>query len=469
VEKSGEELVEDGCARGEDRRMQSGGAELLAVFARLAGVYWLDVFPRVCHERRRARARAGAIPDPLLRDVALRSLDKWGNVEGAAAFAALAPRAHRTAATRAMACYQTAYNYLDLLGEQPAVHPLTHGGRLHSALLLALDPDATAHPDYYEHLRHEDEAREGGDGVRRAGEAGQSSKGEGDSKSEVGSRSEGRREDGGYLSGLIDVCRAALRALPAWTTVAPEARAAAQRIVAFQSANTQEGSQTARDGLQGDLVALEQWARSITPADSGLCWWETAAAGGSSMGVYALIALAGESDPSPDRVAAVANAYFPWIGALHSLLDNVVDVAEDRATGQHSLSGRYDSPAQAATHMGWLARRSLAAAQGLPQGRAHALVLAAMASFYLSTPQARTPAAAPVARAVLQELGGSARLTMPVFRVRMLATRMPAADAADVASAVDTVGMGDAAGIAASSAGTVNATYVSGHERAKPG
>jgi tetraprenyl-beta-curcumene synthase len=346
----------------------------------MAERYWLSVFPRVRKLRYRLRASARSIPDPLLREVALRSQRKWGNVEGAAAFAALVPRSHRAAAARAMACYQAAYNYLDLLGEQPSANPAAGGRALHTALLAALDPDSRTHPDYYRYQPH-------------------------------------HRDDGGYLSALVDGARAGLRELPSYPAVAPVARAAAERIVAFQSCNTGE--------VQGDLRELERWGRAIIPPGSDLCWWEAAAAGGSSLAVYALIALAGEPEtsaaPAAADVQAVHDAYFPWIGALHSLLDNLIDTAEDRATGQHSLSGRYDSPRHAAARMGTLAECSLRAARALPHGRAHTLVLGAMAGFYLSTPQSRMPAASPIRRAVLDALDGQAALAMPVFRVRRLA------------------------------------------------
>ncbi len=346
-------------------------------FAGAARCYWLGVFPRVCLERRRRKARASRIPDALLRGTALDAQRKWGNVEGAAAFAAFVPSRHRAAAARAMTCFQAAYNYLDMLGEQPCADPVANGRRLHSALLVALDPDAS-HLDYYEHCL--------------------------------------QREDGGYLREILDACRAALATLPSYSALAPAALRAAERIVEFQSCNTGE--------LQGDLAALERWARAETPPGEDLRWWETAAAGGSSLGIYALIALAAEPTFERSRaplqaVAAVQDAYFPWIGALHSLLDNLVDVAEDRATGQHNLIGLYGSPQEAAERIGRLAERSLGAARGLPDAHAHTLVLAAMASFYLSTPEAATPAALPVARAVLGALDGPADLAMLVFRVRL--------------------------------------------------
>jgi tetraprenyl-beta-curcumene synthase len=350
---------------------------LAVAFAGAARRYWLGVFPRVCLERRRRRARALAIPDPLLRRVALESQRKWGNVEGAAAFATFVGRRHRGAAARAMMCLQAAYNYLDVLGEQPSPEPAANGRQLHQALLVALDPE-TSHVDYYAHSP--------------------------------------QHEDGGYLREIVDSCRTALAELPSYPAVAPAALRAAARIVEFQSCNTGE--------RQGDLQALERWARAATPPGSDLRWWEVAAAGGSSLCVYALIALAADPELDLRAPAAVEDAYFPWIGALHSLLDNLVDETEDRATGQHSLIGAYSSVGEAAVRMRWLAERSRRAAAALPGGRGHALMLAAMASFYLCTPEASTPQALGVSGAVLDTLDGPATMAMGVFRARLAGRRL---------------------------------------------
>ena len=349
---------------------------LAGVFTAAALRYWLTVFPGVARQLARWRRRADGIADPVLRGLALDALAKSGNIEGAAAFATFVPRSHRKLVLRAVVAFQTAYNYLDLLTEQLGPDPAANARRLHEALLVALDPAAT-HLDYYEYNPQHD--------------------------------------DDGYLSEIVEVCRGALGVMPSYAAVAPSARRAAERIVEFQSCNTGE--------LQGDLAALERWARAATPPGEDLRWWETAAAGGSSLCVYALIALAAERDldASLQTVAAVKDAYFPWTGALHSLLDNLVDVAEDRATGQHNLIGLYASPQEASTRMGRLAERSLHAARELP-GDGDSLILAAMASFYLSTPDASLPAARPVARAVLDVLGKPAALAGLVFRLRRLAS-----------------------------------------------
>jgi tetraprenyl-beta-curcumene synthase len=355
----------------------SGRIALSAAFAGAARRYWLGVFPRVCAERRRREARAQQIPDPLLQRVVLDALRKWGNIEGATAFAAFVPARRRAAAARAMGCFQAAYNYLDMLTELPNTDPAVNGQLLHHALLVALDPEAQ-HLDYYEHHHLHD--------------------------------------DGGYLAETVDECRAALAQLPSYAAVAPAARRAAERIVAFQSCNTGE--------VQGDYLALERWARTATPVGSGLRWWETAASGGSSLGIYALIAAAAQPRVQPAEIAAIEEAYFPWIGALHSLLDNLVDIAEDYATGQRSLVGCYASSLDAATRMRLLSERALGAAENLPDSRGHVLVLAAMASFYLSTPEASAPAARPVAHAVQEALGEPAQLSMLVFRSRLRLRRL---------------------------------------------
>ena len=355
----------------------SGRIALTGAFAGASRRYWLGVFPRVCAERRRREARAQQIPDPLLQRVVLDALRKWGNIEGATAFAAFVPARRRAAAARAMASFQAAYNYLDMLTELPNTDPAVNGQLLHHALLVALDPDAQ-HLDYYEHHHLHD--------------------------------------DGGYLTDTIDECRAALAELPSYAAVAPAALRAAERIVAFQSCNTGE--------LQGDYLALERWARAATPVGSGLRWWETAASGGSSLGIYALIAAAAQTHVESGEIAAIEDAYFPWIGALHSLLDNLVDIAEDYATGQRSLVGCYASSLDAATRMRLLSERALGAAEDLPDGRGHVLVLAAMASFYLSTPEASAPAARPIAQAILEALGEPAKLSMLVFRSRLRLRRL---------------------------------------------
>ena len=407
---------------------------LAATFARAALVYWTDVFPRVCLHIARWRRLARRIPDPALRRFALEALAKRGNIEGAAAFAALAPRARRGEVTRATSAFQAAYNLLDMLGEQPSADPIRDGRRLHEALLYALTPpeprgegtegEGSAARGAGEGAEREGSAARGaGEGAEREGSAARGA-GEGARGAETTGHDhrEGARaldwyehhpqhDDGGYLDALLWECRTAFAALPSHALVASSARAAAARIVAFQSLNLSEA--------QGDHAALERWAIEATPAGADLRWWETAAAAGSSLGVHALIAAAAEERLDASEVSALSDAYFPWIGGLHSLLDNLIDKREDEAAGHRSLV-EYYGPQRAAQRMRWLAMEATRAAHGLPHSRRHVVILAAMIGNYLSTPEAHSPELEPVSEAVLETVGELQKPTMLVFKLRRL-------------------------------------------------
>ena len=351
-------------------------AARLALGATVA-LYLTSVLPFVRRDLAYWRERAREIPDPALRAHAYASLSKRGNIEGAALFAVLVPASRRRETVRALVAFQTAYNYLDTLCEQPSADPVANGRQLHRALLVALDP-AAGHPDYY--ALHP------------------------------------QREDGGFLAVLVDTCRTALATLPSHAAVAAGAVAAAERIVSFQSLNLTE--------RQGGHDALERWARRETPHGSGLAWWQTAGAGGSSLAVHALIATAARPDVTGRDVDAIAAAYFPWICALHSLLDSLVDVAEDERAGQRNLLGYHASPQQATFAMRTLARRASEALAALPDERHHRVILTAMAGYYLSGPEAATPYAGPIAAEVAAAVGPLLGPVLVLFKARRALARL---------------------------------------------
>jgi tetraprenyl-beta-curcumene synthase len=339
--------------------------------------YALAILPAARRELAAWRLRADAIPDPALRRLALAALAKRGNMEGAALLAVFAPHTRRAETVRALVAFQAAYNYLDMLAEQPCTDPEANGRDLHEALLVALDPSA-AHCDYYASHPH--------------------------------------RDDGGYLLGMVETCRRTLGALPSYRAVAPSALAAAARIVRFQSLNLGE--------LQGGHDGLERWARELAPASGHLEWWEAAGAAGSSLGVHVLIGLAADGQLDPRDLAAIDRAYFPWIGALHSLLDSLVDVAEDRLTGQRSLLSHYASPAVAASRLWQLASRASFEVAGLPSPARHQVILTAMSAFYLSAPEAARSDARPLAGSVANCMGSPLIPALALLRAGRAASRL---------------------------------------------
>ena len=132
------------------REPLSEQVHILTTLIATAGRYLGGVLPEVGAELAYWSARAAEIPDDVLRANALGSLGNRGNIEGAALFAVLAPRAQRRRAVRALVAFQTAYNYLDALSEEPSEDPVANADQLHKALLTALDP-AAEHADYYEY------------------------------------------------------------------------------------------------------------------------------------------------------------------------------------------------------------------------------------------------------------------------------------------------------------------------------
>jgi tetraprenyl-beta-curcumene synthase len=321
---------------------------------------------------------AGRIPDPVLRRLALQALDqKRGNLEGAAAFAALVPKANRAFVVRAVVGCQAICDYLDLLAEQPNRDPVANGYWLHEALQVATTP-GSSHADYY--MRSE------------------------------------RGEDGGYLRGLVEAAREPLTKLPRLALIAPPMRRATERVVAYQALN--------HGDTFGSYELFERWASAETLSATGLHWWETGAGAGSTLTLYVLIATAADPHLREPDVDAIEGAYFPWIGALHSLLDSLVDRDEDQAAGERGLIDCYPSPADAATRMGTIAREALVRAVALPDGRRHALILAAMASFYIcELNRSASPHAQLVAPSVLDVFGRLAAPAMAVLGTRRLLRR----------------------------------------------
>lgn len=343
-----------------------------AAFACAAHSYWLDVFPVVRGEVRRLRREASRIPDRALRGLALETLRvKWTNLEGAAAFAAFRAPAQRHAIARLLVGYQAAYDYADTLMEQPSPAPAANGRQLHGALTAILRP-GYPQPDYYQH--------------------------------------HSRHDDGGYLAGLVAGCHSILTRLPGYPPLAAKAIQSAQRGVEYQARISLASEQ--------DHPALSHWAAQTAPRHS-LYWWETWAACGSSLHTLALLAHAADPPTDNARTAAIEELYWPWAGAVHGLLDCMIDHTEDTATQRPNLLDLYSSPPQATERLRFLVTESVKHAATV--GDEHSLIVAGMISLYLSDHQAWTPTWRPVSESILAALGELATPALLILRARRLA------------------------------------------------
>lgn len=334
------------------------------------GLYGRVIVPRVRRELRRWERAAEAIPDPTLRGHALAALrEKGRNVEATAVFAILAPRAHRVAAIEAMAAFQVAVDYLDSLGEQATAEPLRNGLELHRALADALSPGAPA-ADWY--------------------------------------RLHSQSEDGGYLGALVGACREIVASLPSGDAALPAARQAAGRCG--------EGQSHTHAAALGDVAGLKAWASRLE-SPPGYLWWEVAAGASSSVAAHALIAAAADPGTTAEEAALIDAAYFPPIGALTVLLDDLIDLDEDLSAGAHNYMAYYPSNLVAADRLALMTSRARAAAAKLRHGRRHAAILAGVAGFYLSAPGATTSYAAPIRRRIIESLGFAVRPILATMRL----------------------------------------------------
>jgi tetraprenyl-beta-curcumene synthase len=136
------------------------------------------------------------------------------------------------------------------------------------------------------------------------------------------------------------------------------------------------------------------------------------------------MAAAARPELSVSEAVAIEAAYWPWVGALHSLLDSLVDAPEDAAVGQRNLLDYYSSPEEAAARLEMLAGNAMRAIASLSRAREHALILAGMASFYLTAAEASTPVARLARHGILETLGATTRPSLVVFRIRRQASRL---------------------------------------------
>ena len=348
----------------------------MAVISAL-GLYQARVLPQVRRELGRWQAAATAIPDPILREHALAALEaKAANVEATAVFATLAPRPTRATTIRAICALQIAIDYIDSISEEPRAEPLRDGLQLHRALATALTPGAEP-DDWY--------------------------------------RFHPRRDDGGYLAGLVATCQESARALPAAGTVLPAAQRAAARCGEGQS-HTHAAALGEAAGL-ATAGELEAWARALG-APAVYRWWEVAAGASSSVATHALIAAAADPATGPAEAEVIDTAYFPSVGALTVFLDDLIDRDEDAADGEHNYLAYYRDSAEAANRLDLIANLASAALAPLRQHHRHAAILAGVAGFYLSASAAETPYARPVRDRLLASAGAAVRPIVAAMRLR---------------------------------------------------
>ncbi len=287
-------------------------------------------------------AVADTIADPELRTQARASLqNKRFHCEGGGVYA-LATAGGSQAAVRFIVAFQTISDYLDNLCDRSP----SGGGPdlrcLHRSMTDAVTASSPA-KDYYQLHPH--------------------------------------REDSGYLRQLVAACQRETAALD------PERRAIFAEA-AGELVSRYNRLQEAKHLPEGREEAVQALSADLAPLDPELLWWEMAAACGSTLGIFALFAAAAGPGPfSRANAQAITRAYFPWIAALHILLDYWIDQAEDRQGGDLNFAAYYRGPAEAGARLRMVQRRAWERARGLEHLRFHRLVVSGLPALYLADPK----------------------------------------------------------------------------------
>jgi tetraprenyl-beta-curcumene synthase len=300
------------------------------------------------------RERALAIPDPQLRAEALSSVDRKAyHVAGACILATFLPADAARNYVAIVVPLETIYDYLDNLCDRHPEVGVEAYPVLHLAIADALDPAAPLR-DYY--------AR---------GPAG---------------------EDGGYLRDLVQRTQRSLAGVPHLDLLAPRFAEAASLYAEMQTHKHYPAGERERR-----CVA---WYERHRDRYADIDWHEFASAAGSQFQVYGPLfeALLDRRD----AIAGTYDAYFPYVSALHVLLDAFIDQAEDREHGELNFSRVYGSATALRTRVRSLFDAAKARLRTLPGDRAHRFVLDVMTLFYLSHPKVAAQGLEREARALLR-------------------------------------------------------------------
>jgi tetraprenyl-beta-curcumene synthase len=283
------------------------------------------------------RARANAIPDPVMRRQALEALaDKRPLLDGAALFWIL-PNRRNPELLRLLVAFQALANYHDHASEQAAGGAGGPGSAM-SALVEAVDVDRPL-----------------------------TGYGEGAGTS-------------AYLRALAGTCRRGCVTLPNYRSARPLLIRQVHRARSLDLEHDPEPVRRAG--------GLTRFAAAEFGPRADATWWELTAGAASLLTAIVVLALAADEQTSHEDLEHAVSAY-TWVASTSAFLDNYVDRFDDLANGRHNYLAYYSTPDDAMRGMTRLIERSIREAGALLHGDRHVVIVASMAALYLSSGDAR--------------------------------------------------------------------------------
>jgi len=325
--------------------------------------YLLRVLPAVEQELAIWRHRALDIPDLELKRQALASIDrKKFHCQGGSIYA-LYPGAKTPQLISFIVALQTISDYLDNLCDRVAGANSGAFRRLHDALSAAVDPAAPIADWYVGYPYH---------------------------------------QDGGYLTQLVQNCRKNIAAFPGCADVRQEMIHLVSLYSDLQVYKHQD------KGLRTEL--LIRWFSRHAELAPKVLWWEFSAAAGSTLGIFALAAMASIGPVSRLEIDRLQESYFPWLCGLHILLDYFIDLDEDLQHDELNFVSFYPDEEVMEAGLERFLRESLHRVETLPHAAFHRTVLQGLLALYLSDPKASRSGRNKISQQLLREGGLFARL-----------------------------------------------------------
>ena len=255
-----------------------------------------EVLPRVRKHLELWQQQAETIPNSELCKQALLSVEsKAFHCEGGAIYGLLA-QAKIEPTIRFIIAYQTICDYLDNLCDRSTLLDPRDFRTLHQACIHALTPAADC-INYYQFRQEQD--------------------------------------DGGYLIKLVQTCQDVLIQLPSYRIVAPHLYELADYYCNLQVHKHVK--------VQQRVPRLQAWFKAHRDRLPELNWYEFSACTGSTLGIFCLVAYAGNPNCSEELAIKVKNSYLPWVQGLHILLDYSIDREEDSIGGDLNFCNYYNS------------------------------------------------------------------------------------------------------------------------------
>ncbi|WP_035511487.1 tetraprenyl-beta-curcumene synthase family protein [Halobacillus karajensis] len=295
------------------------------------------IFPSVHKELSYWIERAQSIPDPELRNQALRSIkDKTFHCEGGSIYSVLSGD-NADKSIQFIVAYQTISDYLDNLCDRSTSMDPVDFRMLHQAMTDALTPGNDCQ-DYYQYREE--------------------------------------KEDGGYLHDLVKTCQDILAESKDYKMVHAQA---------LKLGKLYSDLQVHKHVIEDERIPrLQNWFSRYQSEWPELSWYEFSACTGSTLGVFCLVSYALSGRMDGELAVQIERSYFPYMQGLHILLDYYIDQEEDEREGDLNFCAYYDHQEQMKKRFRYFVVKTNEEIQKLPDSSFHEMIHEGLVGMYLA-------------------------------------------------------------------------------------